>query len=399
MKRRAGDRDWYVLAAFAGFVAVVWLFAFRPLVYAPGDRARVARIVSRPATRAVDPGPVEASLYRLADAHRRLFLLIDTTNPEDDPKQWARACDAADREACTRIATFFIHFLGAPVLGMRLWVEACGSGIDAACTRAAEQFARDALPSFDLPLAQRLFRLGCTAIAVDPSGCLYAADPDRIFGRHGPRPEAFGVPTREARPDLLFFYLDRGCELLAADVCGALAWDLAEPTGALPRNEQLHDYYRALDVTIARAQPAELVALRAERIASGSPAGLESGAADEPIVAQKRRLLTQLEHGVLRARAEQALSPYRRAEAHDSRSDRPTDMRMSGLILPPLELGDAATPCVRRCPSEDEAADLAAARRCLCGCLLDTRASDVPPSTLTACRDGEPPGAPSRYEW
>ncbi len=182
MKREV-DRDWQVLAGFAALVAAVWLLSFLPLIHAPGDRARAARIVPRPATRAVDPGPVEATLYRLADAHHRTSLIVDTRRAEYDPKQWARSCDASERAACTRIASFFVHFLGAPVLGMRLWVEACGSGIDAACTRAAEQFARDALPSFDLRLAHRLFMLGCSATAVDPSGCVYAADPDRIFGR------------------------------------------------------------------------------------------------------------------------------------------------------------------------------------------------------------------------
>lgn len=327
---------------------------------------------------ALEAGPIEAALYRLARQRGRESLLLETEEPAHDLQLRARACDRGDAAACAGVAGLFVHFLGDPTLGLRLWLDACDAGIATACTRAAERIGSDYAPEYDRRRARDLYRRGCTAEALDASGCLFAAEPDRIaLLDWNPRE----VSEFEQRPDLRFLYLDRACELCDERACHAIRSDFRDPKGEAA--VQLLAYYDLLLRATMFRSPREIWEKRLERIASGSPGALEHGRQDE-VTSWKRSHYIALERRVVRERAADALTMDLLQQPDPPRFQTLQALRSS------IDVKQGGSICLSRCPSPGESPERAAAEACLCGCLLETVATNIPEAILVRCRDRKP---------
>lgn len=373
-----GDAATRWLTGLAVIVGLAWLWPFLALRHAPSDGARAERMRQHVASPALEAGPVEAALHRLARERGREALLIETEEPTHDLRLRARACDRADAASCTRVAVLFVHFLGDPTLGLRLWLDACDAGIATACTRAAERIGSDYAQEYDRRRARDLYRRGCTPDALDASGCLLAAEPDRIARFDwGPRE----VSEFDPRPDLRFLYLDRGCELGDERACQAVWGDFRDRQGEAAA--QILAYYDSLRRATTFRSPRKIWETRLERIASGSPGALEHGRQDE-VTSWKRSHHAALERQVVRERAADALTMDLLQQPEPPRFFSFRALRGS------IEVKPEGSVCLSRCPSPGESPDRAAAEACLCGCLLETLATNIPEAILVRCRDRKP---------
>lgn len=221
-------------------------------VRAPVDVVRARGSVSE----SEQPGPMETALYARAAGTDGRRLIADTGAPENDPKLWARACDAGDDEACAKAAGIFVYFFHDRKYGLEVWQRLCSEGRGDPCLRLGDYWRAEE-PGSGSPA--HFYRAGCDAAVPSATACRRLASAALRGDREGWSP-------------LVLTLMDRACALGDWDACDDLSSCLAgKSLCGVPIDEPLARHFRASVLALRSVAPADgpdllLEADRLERI-------------------------------------------------------------------------------------------------------------------------------------